>query len=394
MFRLSSLTLAAFAIGISEFVLVGLVPTIAADTGVALGTAGLLITVYALSVTFLSPLLTTLLSRFDSRWMLAGLMVVFALGNTLVAVAGGFAGLVVGRVLSGAAHGSVFALGTPVAAAVVPPERAARAISLMFLGLTVAMVLGVPIGTVVGTALGWRMTFGIVAALGVLAAVAITVLIPSTRQGESVRLRDQLALLADRPVAFTYLVTALGFGSTFAVLTFLEPLLTEHAGFGTDGVTGILFLFGAATVIGNLAGGVLSDRIGTARVVRIALTGLIVCFAAILFTASTAVGITVTVFVWGVFTFLISPSAQTHTVRLVSSRGPGATKAASGLNAAAFNAGIALASWIGGLLVEGPGVLSTPWAAITLVLLALAASTQITRRESSPAAQGVASKSA
>ncbi|MER6170383.1 MFS transporter [Streptosporangium sp. NPDC001681] len=379
MIRLLSLTLAAFAIGISEFVLVGLLPTIATDTHVPLGTAGLLVTVYALAITVGSPLLTSLLSRYDSRWMLTILMILFAAGNLLVAAAGGFAGLVVGRVLAGAAHGTVFALGAPVAAAIVPKDKAARAISLMFLGLTVAMVLGVPLGTIIGNALGWRTTFAIVAALGAIAAIAIAALIPSTSTGESVRVRDQLALLADRPLAFTYVVTGLGFGATFAVFTFLEPLLSEHAGYTTAGVTGILFLFGGATVIGNLAGGAFSDRLGTVRVIHIALAGLAVSFVAVYLTSSSAVGIAIAVFVWGIFAFLISPAVQTHSVSLAGPQGAGAEKAASGLNIAAFNAGIALASWIGGILVEGPGILTTPWAAVALTLVALAASTQVTR---------------
>ncbi|MGO2659992.1 MFS transporter [Mycetocola reblochoni] len=379
MIRLLSLTVAAFAIGISEFVLVGLLPTIANDTGVTLGTAGLLVTFYALAITLLSPLLTSWLSRYDSRPALVALMVVFAAGNMLVAAAGGFTGLLVGRVLAGAAHGTVFALGAPAAAALVPKEKAARAISLMFLGLTVAMVIGVPLGTIIGNALGWRTTFVIVAALGAVAALAIALLIPSTRTGESVSLREQIALLTDRPVAMTYLVTGLGFGATFAVFTYLGPLLTGTAGYTASGVTLALFLFGATTVIGNLTGGALADRIGTVPVIRIALTGLIAAFVGILLTSSSTVGIAIVIAAWGVFAFLISPPVQTHAVALASHRGPGAEKAASGLNIAAFNAGIALASWAGGTLVETLGVTSTPWAALALAVLALAASLGITR---------------
>jgi len=382
MIRLISLTLAAFSIGISEFVLVGLLPAIAADTSISLGTTGLLVTCYALSIALLSPLLTSLLSRYNSRWMLFALMVTFAIGNILVAAADGFTELLIGRIVAGAAHGTVFALGAPVAAAIVPKDKAARAISLMFLGLTVAMVIGVPVGTIIGTALGWRTTFLLVAAFGVVAALAIAILIPDTRNGESVSVRQQLTLFTDRPLALTYVVTGLGFGATFAVFTFLEPLLSGRAGYTSTGITLILFVFGAATVIGNLAGGALSDRIGTMPVIRIALSGLAVSFIAVLITSNHPTGIAVTVFVWGVFAFLISPAVQTHSVALASHRGPGAQKAASGLNIAAFNAGIALASWIGSILVENSGVATTPWAALALTVLALASSLGITRTKS------------
>ncbi|MBS3694145.1 MFS transporter [Rhodococcus qingshengii] len=379
MIRLTALTVAAFAIGLSEFVLVGLLPTIAAQTDVPLGTAGLLVTVYALAITIGSPPLTSFLSRYNSRWMLVVLMLLFAAGNVLVAVADGFAGLLVGRILAGVAHGTVFALGAPLAAALVPKDKAARAISLMFLGLTVAMVVGVPLGTIIGTAVGWRTVFALVSVLGLIAAVSVAVLIPSTRAGESVSLREQFSLLADRPIAMTYVVTGLGFGATFAVFTYLEPLLSEHAGYTATGVTLALFLFGAATVIGNLAGGALADRFGTVHVIRIALAGLLVSFVGILITNANPVGIAITITVWGVFAFLISPPVQTHAVTLATSHGPGVAKAASGLNIAAFNAGIALASWAGGLLVESTGVSSTPWVALLLTVIALAATLGISR---------------
>ncbi|PWJ55175.1 MFS transporter, DHA1 family, inner membrane transport protein [Quadrisphaera granulorum] len=374
MTRLLSLTLAAFAIGISEFVLVGLLPTIAAETGVSVGAAGLLVTAYALAITVLSPLLTSWFSRFDSRWVLVALMGAFAIGNTLVATAAGFAALLAGRVLAGAAHGTVFAIGAPAAAALVPREKASRAISLVFLGLTVAMVVGVPLGTVLGNAVGWRATFVVVAVLGGLSAAAIAALIPSTGAGEAVSLRGQLALLRDRPLALTYVVTGLGFGATFAVFTYLEPLLSEGAGYNATGVTILLLLFGAATVVGNLAGGALADRRGTGPVIHVALVGLAVCFTGVLLSATSAVAIAITVAVWGVFAFLISPPLQAHAVALARGRGAGAEKAASGLNIAAFNAGIALASWAGGVVLEAAGATSTPWVALVLVLLALAVS--------------------
>ncbi|AQA05918.1 hypothetical protein BVC93_30125 [Mycobacterium sp. MS1601] len=380
MIRLTSLTLAAFAIGISEFVLVGLLPTIAADIHVSLGTAGLLVTLYALAITVLSPLLTSQLSRYDSRWVLVALMTLFSVGNLLVAVAANFPALVAGRLIAGAAHGTVFALGAPAAVAMVPKDKSGRAISLMFLGLTVAMVVGVPIGTIIGNALGWRIAFAIVAALGAFAALAIAAMVPSTRAGETIGISEQLALLVDKHLVSTYVVTGLGFGATFAVFTFLEPLLSEHAGYTSGGVTAILFLFGIATVIGNLVGGALSDRIGTTLVIRIALGGLAVSFVLVYLTAHSALGIAISIFIWGVFAFLISPPVQTHSVSLASDRGAGAEKAASGLNIAAFNAGIALASWIGGVLVENAGILTTPWAALVLILIALAVSTQMTRR--------------
>ncbi|MFE9067941.1 MFS transporter [Streptomyces violaceusniger] len=383
MFRLISLTLAAFAIGISEFVLVGLLPAIAADVHADLGTAGLLVTVYALAITVFSPLLTSWLSRYDSRAMLAGLMALFALGNLAVAASPNLTGLMLGRAAAGAAHGTVFALGAPVAASLAPKDKAGRAIALMFLGLTVAMVIGVPAGTAIGTAIGWRATFTLVAALGLAAALTLWALLPSASGERGVLLREQLALLAHRPLALTYIVTALGFGATFAVFTYLEPLLTRHAGYTAQAVTWILVLFGAATVAGNLVGGRLTDRRGAVLTIRVALTGLIVSLVALLATQGHSVAVVVNIAVWGVFAFLISPAVQTHAVALASVHGPGAEKAASGLNIAAFNAGIATASFAGGLVLDHGDPARTPWVAIALALAGLVATTGIAAHHAS-----------
>ncbi|MFJ5196935.1 MFS transporter [Streptomyces sp. NPDC088394] len=378
--RLLSLTLAAFAIGISEFVLVGLLPAIAADVHVDIATAGMLVTFYALAITVGSPLLTSWLSRYDSRMMLTGLMALFALGNLAVAVSPNLPGLMAGRIIAGAAHGTVFALGAPVAASLVPKEKAGQAISLMFLGLTVAMVIGVPAGTAIGTAIGWRSTFTLVAALGLLAAIAVWVMIPPIPRGQGVRLREQLALLAHRPLALTYGVTALGFGATFAVFTYLEPLLAKHAGYTPGAITWILVLFGAATVAGNLIGGRLTDRLGAVAVIRVALTGLAVSLAALLLTQNHPIAVAVNIAAWGVFAFLISPAVQTHAVSLATTHGPGAEKAASGLNIAAFNAGIAAASFSGGLALEHGDPARTPWVAVAFAAVAFLATAGIAAR--------------
>ncbi|MER5326277.1 MFS transporter [Streptosporangium roseum] len=390
--RLLSLTLAAFAIGVSEFVLVGLLPAIASDVHIDIATAGMLVTLYALAITVLSPLLTSWMSRYDARMMLAALMMVFTIGNLAVALSPNLAGLIAGRVAAGAAHGTVFALGAPVAASLVPKDKAARAIALMFLGLTVAMVVGVPAGTAIGTAIGWRATFALVAALGLIAALAVWALVPSTSGGQGVRLREQVALLAHRPLALTYAVTALGFGATFAVFTYLEPLLSRHAGYTPSKITGVLVLFGAATVAGNLLGGRLTDHRGAKFTIRTALIGLTISLTALLVTQNHPVAVAVNIAVWGVFAFLISPAVQTHAVDLASAYGPGAQKAASGLNIAAFNAGIAAASFTGGLALDHGDPARTPWVAIIFAVVAFAATSGIAvpRRHRSPE-QSVAS---
>lgn len=368
---LFALAVSAFAIGTTEFVIVGLISEMARDLSVSIPTAGLLVSLYALAITLGAPTVTALTGKLPRRQLAIGLMVIFTIGNLIAAFAPGYAVLLAGRIVTGVAHGVFFSIGATVATSLVDRSKSAQAVSLMFAGLTVAMVVGVPFGSFVGQYLGWRAPFLAVAALGAISVAGLMIWLPKTiPHTPPAGLLSQLGLLGKPRLLAMYLVTAFGFGGSFVVFTYLSPLMTEVTRVSEATVSLALMLFGVATVIGNLFGGRLSDRIGTARALKVVLAGLAVSLAALPFTASLVVPMFANLFVWGVFAFAISPIVQSGVVSIAEVEAPDAVGTASGFNIAAFNLGIASASFIGGILVAGPGLLTTPWASLVAALAA------------------------
>lgn len=370
---LFALAVSAFAIGTTEFVIVGLIPEMARDLAVSIPTAGLLVSLYALAITLGAPTVTALTGRLPRRGLAIGLMAIFTLGNLIAAFAPGYGVLLAGRLVTGVAHGVFFSIGATVATSLVDRSRAAQAVALMFAGLTVAMVVGVPFGAFVCQHFGWRAPFLAVAALGAISVAGLMAWLPrSIPHTPPAGLPSQLGLLGKPRLLAMYLVTAFGFGGSFVVFTYLSPLMTNMTHVSEATVSLALMLFGIATVIGNLSGGRLADRIGGEGALRIVLIGLILSLAALPFTAGHVAPMFINLFIWGVFAFAIPPIAQAGVVTIAEIEAPGAVGTASGFNIAAFNLGIAGASFIGGILVAGPGLLATPWAAIASVGVALA----------------------
>ena len=258
---LYALTIAAYAIGTTEFVIVGLLPTVASDLAITLPLAGLIVSVYALGVTFGAPVLTALTGGIARKPLLLGLMLLFIAGNTLAAVSPGYEVLLVARVLSAFAHGVFFSVGATIAADLVPENRRASAIALMFMGLTVAIVTGVPLGTFIGQTFGWRATFAAVAVLGVIAFAAIAALLPNNiRKAPPASLIDQLRVLGSGRLLIVFAMTTLGYGGTFVAFTYLATILQTITGFAAGHVSLILVLYGAAIAVGNLVGGRIANH--------------------------------------------------------------------------------------------------------------------------------------
>ena len=388
---LFALTVAAYAIGTTEFVIVGLLPTVAQDLHITLPLAGLIVSVYALGVTFGAPILTALTGRIERKPLLLGLMALFIVGNTLAALSPGYAPLLVARVLSAFAHGVFFSVGSTIAADLVPENRRASAIAMMFMGLTVAIVTGVPLGTFIGQTFGWRATFAAVAGLGIIAFAAIAVLLPSTlSKAEPATLRQQAGVLGSGRLLIVFAMTALGYGGTFVAFTFLASILQDVTGFSASSVSLILVLYGLAIAAGNIVGGRIANRDPVA-----ALTWLFVAQAAVLLLFSfTAVSpwLTIpTLAALGFLSFANVPGLQLYVVQLAKQVRPAAVDVASAMNIAAFNLGIALGAWIGGLVVESRlGLQATPWVGAILVagaLLLTLRSAALDRREAQPVAE-------
>ena len=255
------LTAGAFGIGVTEFVIMGLLLEVGAEFGVSIQAAGWLISGYALGVVIGAPLLTAMTGRWPRKTVLLGLMVIFTLGNAACALAPSYGFLMAARVLTALAHGTFFGVGSVVATGLVAPNKRASAIAFMFTGLTVANILGVSFGTWLGQAFGWRATFWAVAGVGVLALVVIGLFVPRDEtRPEAGDWRVDLIAMARRPVLLGLLMTVLGYAGVFTVFTYIAPLLTQIVGFGETAVSPILLAFGAGLVAGNLLGGRLADR--------------------------------------------------------------------------------------------------------------------------------------
>lgn len=369
---LLALTISAFAIGTTEFVIVGLVPTIAEQMGISLPSAGLLVSIYALGVAIGAPVLTALTARLPRKQLLILLMALFTAGNLLAWLAPGYNTLVVARLLTGLAHGVFFSIGSTIATGLVAREKAASAIAIMFGGLTVALVTGVPLGTFIGQHFGWRETFLAVAGLGVIALIASMLLIPKAIPMQPVAgLKAQLSVLTHPRLLMIYAVTALGYGGVFTAFTFLAPMMQSLAGFSPSAVSFILLGYGVAVAIGNIWGGKLADKQGAIPALTLIFAALAVLLLIFQFTVSIHYAALVTVLVMGIFAFGNVPGLQVYVVQKAGEYTPGAVDVASGLNIAAFNVGIALGSIVGGQTVEHYGLASTPWIGAVIVAVAL-----------------------
>jgi len=369
---LFALTIAAYAIGTTEFVIVGLLPTVATDLHINLPLAGLIVSVYALGVTFGAPILTALTGRIERKPLLLGLMALFIIGNSMAALSPSYVPLLVARVLSAFAHGVFFSVGSTIAADLVPENRRASAIAMMFMGLTVAIVTGVPLGTFIGQTFGWRATFAAVAGLGIVAFAGILLLLPSNlKKAPPASIGEQIGVLASGRLLIVFAMTALGYGGTFVAFTFLASILQEVTGFAASAVSLILVVYGIAIAIGNVVGG----RLANGNPVR-ALIWLFAAQAVVLvlfsFTAVSPWLAIPTLAALGFLSFANVPGLQLYVVQLARQVRPAAVDVASALNIAAFNLGIAAGAWVGGLVVESSlGLGATPWVGAILVVAAL-----------------------
>jgi len=304
--------------------------------------------------------------------LLMGLMVLFTAGNILACQAPDYTTLIIARLLTGLAHGVFFSIGSTIATSLVPKEKAASAIAIMFGGLTVALVTGVPLGTFIGQHFGWRETFLAVSLLGVIALISSQLLIPSSIPGRAAAtLRDQLKVLTHPRLLMIYAITALGYGGVFTAFTFLAPMMQDLAGFSPSAVSWILLGYGVSVAIGNIWGGKLADKYGAVPALKIIFAALVILLLMFQFTSSVQYAALATVLVMGIFAFGNVPGLQVYVVQKAEQYTPNAVDVASGLNIAAFNIGIALGSIIGGQTVQHAGLAQKPWIGAVIVLVAL-----------------------
>ncbi|MCM3388813.1 MFS transporter [Ureibacillus chungkukjangi] len=368
---LLALAISAFAIGTTEFISVGLLPLIAEDLSIPVTTAGLTVSLYALGVTLGAPVLTSLTSRVPRKTLLLWIMIIFIVGNSLAAFANSIQILLIARIISALSHGIFMSIGSTIAADLVPENRRASAISIMFTGLTVATVTGVPFGTYIGQQVGWRAAFLIIVAIGIVALIATSFLIPTTlRKGNKTTFRDQFKLITNGRLLLVFIITALGYGGTFVVFTYLSPLLQDITGFKAETVAVILLVYGIAIAIGNTIGGKLSNRNPINALFYMFIVQAVILFV-LLFTAPYKIVGLITILFMGLFAFMNVPGLQVYVVMLAERFVPSAVDVASAINIAAFNAGIAIGSFIGGIVTDSIGLIHTSWIGALMVLAAV-----------------------
>ncbi|MGW6298194.1 MFS transporter [Peribacillus butanolivorans] len=368
---LLALAISAFAIGTTEFISVGLLPLISKDLHITVTTAGLTVSLYALGVMFGAPILTSLTSNMSRKSLLLWIMIVFIAGNTLAASATGIVVLLTARVISALAHGVFMSIGATIAADLVPENRRASAIAIMFTGLTVATVTGVPFGTFIGQHFGWRFAFIIIVAIGIIAFLGNSILVPSDLQKATrTTFRDQIKLVTNGRLLLVFIITALGYGGTFVVFTYLSPLLQQVTGFKEGTVAVILLVYGVAIAIGNTIGGKLANRNPINALFYMFLIQAIV-LVILSFTAPFKVAGLITIILMGLFAFMNVPGLQVYVVTLAERFVPSAVDVASAINIAAFNAGIAIGAYLGGIITDSIGLIHTAWIGGVMVFVAV-----------------------
>jgi len=363
------LALSSFAIGTTEFVIMGLLPEVAADLSVTIPEAGWLVTGYALAVALGAPVMAVSTAKLKRRSALIMLMAFFIAGNLLCAIAPNYWVLMVARIVTALCHGAFFGIGSVVAANLVSEGRKARAVALMFTGLTLANVLGVPLGTAIGQAYGWRSTFWVVTAVGIVTIAGLIAILPRDRQEEQSSILREIAALRNGRLWMALSVTVFFSASMFTLFTYIAPLLRDVTGVSPEGVTWTLFLIGLGLTVGNLIGGKLADwRLGTALAAIFAAIAL--TSAIFFYTSRFFIPAEITLFLWAAASFAAVPALQVGVVGF----GRDAPNLVSTINIGAFNTGNALGAWVGGMVIDaGLDLNRVPLAAAAMALIGLAA---------------------
>lgn len=342
-----ALSIGAFAICTSEFVIMGLLQEVAKDLNVSISQSGFLVTGYALGVVLGAPFLTPFLVGLKRKAVLIGLMLLFTVGNVACAIAPDYNTMLIARVFTALAQAAFFGLGAVVAIRLVKPEKQASAIAAMFLGATLANIFGAPFGTYIGQVIGWRNTYYIIAALGVISALSIAKLLPHIESEAPTNLKQEFAALIQPGMIRALLITIFGFGGTFTAFTYISPILTDITGMSLDYVPAMLLLFGAGMAVGNPIGARLTNK-SVVFGMRSTLLLLMVVLVALYFAMGSTVAMVAVTFLFGVAMFATIPSLQTY----VLSEAGKAPILASAFNIAAFNLGNAGGAWVGGEVID------------------------------------------
>ncbi|MDW3930006.1 MFS transporter [Staphylococcus saprophyticus] len=340
------LAIGAFAIGMTEFVIMGLLPNIARDFDVTVSQAGQLITGYALGVAIGGPIIVMLTIKWNRKYLLIVLMGIFIIGNLTASFSPNYGFMMTSRIITSLAHGSFFGIGSILAASMVRPEKRASAMALMFMGLSMSNILGVPFGTLIGQNFGWPMTFIIISIIGALALIGIIIFVPMQRETIKSSVLNELQILKEKRLWLTLAVTLFGFSSVFAYFTYISTVLIDVSNVQENLISYLLIIFGIGVTLGNVVGGKLADW-NLNKALKIIFIVFILYFILLYFVQMNSILMVAGIFFFGLIGFSMSPSLQFKST-LISQDAP---TLASTLNQSAFNLGNALGAFIGGVVV-------------------------------------------
>ncbi|NWK85008.1 MFS transporter [Staphylococcus sp. GSSP0090] len=384
-FAILALAMSAFAIGMTEFISVGLLPLIKDSFNTTISLAGLTVSLYAVGVTIGAPLLTPMTNRIKRKHLLIGIMLIFIIANALAAFSTTFSMLLAMRVLSALMHGVFMSIATAIASDLVSPDKRSSAIAMMFTGLTVATITGVPLGTWIGQQFGWEASFITIAIIGFLSLVINIISVPNDlNEYEQASMLEQLTVFKNKSLMMVYLITALGYGGTFVVYTYLTTLLTDTLHYSEDAVVILLVIYGVMVAIGNTFGGKLTNHRPTQVLIGIFLIQAIVLLAVGVTVSHQILG-TIAILIMGLFAFMNVPGLQLIVVLFAERKNKATTNFASSLNIASFNIGITLGSVIGGYVLNHFSITMTPYFGFAMVLIASAMMYIVYKNEKSTA---------
>ncbi|WP_151791238.1 MFS transporter [Acinetobacter soli] len=365
-----ALAITSFAIGLAEFIIVGVLPTIAQEFNTSISTTGKLVGFYALALAVGTPILILCLSHLNRKIVLLSLVALFIVGNLISLLATNYLFLLAGRMITAVAHGSFFALGASIATHLVAKEQAGRAIATMFSGLTLAMVLGVPIGSLIGNLWGWRIPLYAVIIFAIIGFIFTLKEIPNISLSEKFNLRLQLSTLAQPCILLMLALTVFSFGASFTTFTFINPVLVQITGFTQETASLLLIVFGFATFLGNHAGGHLTVKIGWQKSLLWFCCVLFITFAALYVCMTSKIFMIGLIFIWGILAFGLSPVLQAGVLSIAQRYRPRSIDFASALNISAFNLGITLGEILGSFMISQNKMNYTPLAGILMICLA------------------------
>lgn len=382
-FAILALAMSAFAIDMTEFISVGLLPLIKDSFNTTISLAGLTVSLYAVGVTIGAPLLTPLTNKIKRKHLLIGIMLIFIIANTLAAFSTTFSMLLAMRVLSALMHGVFMSIATAIASDLVSPDKRSSAIAMMFTGLTVATITGVPLGTWIGQQLGWEASFITIAIIGFLSLVINIISVPNDlNEYEQASMLEQLTVFKNKSLMMVYLITALGYGGTFVVYTYLTTLLTDTLHYSDDAVVILLVIYGVMVAIGNTLGGKLTNNRPMQVLIGIFLIQAIVLLIVGVTVSHQILG-TIAILIMGLFAFINVPGLQLIVVLFAERKNKATTNFASSLNIASFNIGITLGSVIGGYVLNHFSITMTPYFGFAMVLIASAMMYMVYKNEKS-----------